>query len=218
MKVIGFEEHYKLPAISEASPNEAFKFGIELLKKAGWGHTDLQGQWPAGICDLGEGRIAAMDAAGIDIQILSHTVPGPETVEPSLAVKLAKQANDTVAAAVAQHPVTPQWLTGRTARSVCTSSRPASRGATGNALSIHPPLPQLPHLLSPERRRAAVRHLQRVLGVSERFACRVAGQHRATQRHEPLVRAFFESPFRADPCGHALHTQSKFITCQPANT
>lgn len=31
----------------------------------------------------------------------------------------------------------------------------------------------------------AVRHLQRVLGVSERFACRVTGQHRATQRHQP---------------------------------
>jgi putative transposase len=31
----------------------------------------------------------------------------------------------------------------------------------------------------------AVRHLQRVLRVSERFACRVTGQHRATQRHEP---------------------------------
>jgi putative transposase len=42
-------------------------------------------------------------------------------------------------------------------------------------------------LLGPERRRAAVRHLQRVLGVSERFACRVAGQHRATQRHEPAA-------------------------------
>lgn len=37
----------------------------------------------------------------------------------------------------------------------------------------------------PDRRRAAVRYLQRVLGVSERFACRVTGQHRATQRHEP---------------------------------
>ena len=41
-------------------------------------------------------------------------------------------------------------------------------------------------LLGPERRRAAVRHLQRVLGVSERFACRVAGQHRATQRRQPV--------------------------------
>jgi hypothetical protein len=41
--------------------------------------------------------------------------------------------------------------------------------------------------LKPEHRRAAVRHLQRVLGVSEQFACRVAGQHRATQRYEPVT-------------------------------
>jgi putative transposase len=42
-------------------------------------------------------------------------------------------------------------------------------------------------LLGPEHRRAAVRHLQRVLGVSERFACRVTGQHRATQRHKTIA-------------------------------
>jgi hypothetical protein len=33
------------------------------------------------------------------------------------------------------------------------------------------------------RRRAAVHHLMTVIQVSERFACRVTGQHRATQRH-----------------------------------
>jgi len=104
VKVIGFEEHYKLPAISAANTNEAFKSGIDMLKKAGLGNIDAQGEWPVGICDLGEGRIAAMDAAGIDMQILSHTVPGPETVEPSLAVELASQANDAVAAAVAAYP------------------------------------------------------------------------------------------------------------------
>jgi len=31
-----------------------------------------------------------------------------------------------------------------------------------------------------------VHQLQRMLGVSERFACRVTGQHRATQRHPPV--------------------------------
>jgi putative transposase len=30
-----------------------------------------------------------------------------------------------------------------------------------------------------------VDHLQRVLGLSERLACRIVGQHRSTQRHQP---------------------------------
>jgi len=41
--------------------------------------------------------------------------------------------------------------------------------------------------LSPDRRRAAVHHLIEVLGVSERFACRVTGQPRATQRRAPTA-------------------------------
>ena len=40
--------------------------------------------------------------------------------------------------------------------------------------------------MSPARRRRAVAHLQRVLGVSQRWACRLVGQHRATQRHQPV--------------------------------
>jgi putative transposase len=31
-----------------------------------------------------------------------------------------------------------------------------------------------------------VDHLQRVLGLSQRLACRIVGQHRSTQRHQPL--------------------------------
>jgi putative transposase len=40
--------------------------------------------------------------------------------------------------------------------------------------------------VSPARRRRAAAHLQRVLGVSERWACRLVGQHRSTQRHQPM--------------------------------
>ena len=29
-------------------------------------------------------------------------------------------------------------------------------------------------------------HLQRVLGISQRLACRIVGQHRSTQRHQPI--------------------------------
>jgi hypothetical protein len=40
--------------------------------------------------------------------------------------------------------------------------------------------------VSPARRRRAVEHLQRVFGVSQRWACRLVGQHRSTQRHQPV--------------------------------
>ncbi|MBU1287328.1 MAG: IS3 family transposase [Alphaproteobacteria bacterium] len=42
--------------------------------------------------------------------------------------------------------------------------------------------------LSPSRRRAAVDHVVEELGVSERRACRVIGQHRSTQRKQPIRR------------------------------
>ncbi|MGH8513349.1 MAG: IS3 family transposase [Gammaproteobacteria bacterium] len=41
--------------------------------------------------------------------------------------------------------------------------------------------------MSPSRQRRVVRMLQDRLGISERRACRYAGQHRSTQRHAPLV-------------------------------
>jgi putative transposase len=41
-------------------------------------------------------------------------------------------------------------------------------------------------LVSPACRRRAVEHLQRVLGVSQRWACQLVGQHRSTQRHQPV--------------------------------
>jgi putative transposase len=40
--------------------------------------------------------------------------------------------------------------------------------------------------VSPPRRRRAVEHLQQVFGVSQRWACQLVGQHRSTQRHQPI--------------------------------
>ena len=52
-------------------------------------------------------------------------------------------------------------------------------------------------LVSPSRRREAVQMLQERLSLSERRACRVTGQHRSTQRHEPR-RADRDAALRAE--------------------
>jgi hypothetical protein len=41
-------------------------------------------------------------------------------------------------------------------------------------------------LVSLTRRRRAVEHLQRVFGVSQRWASQLVGQPRSTQRHQPV--------------------------------
>ncbi|MEN5338363.1 IS3 family transposase, partial [Brucella pseudintermedia] len=43
-------------------------------------------------------------------------------------------------------------------------------------------------LLSPARRRRCVDHVMAKFSVSERFACKVLGQHRSTQRKKPQGR------------------------------
>src|SRR5580698_2912173 len=107
MKIIAFEEHYGLPAIYEAAikANDPYALILETLKKAGHFPVsdDPKAGYPVGIYDLGDGRVAAMDDAGIDVQILSYATPSAERLEPSLARELTRQANDAVAAAISKY-------------------------------------------------------------------------------------------------------------------
>jgi 5-carboxyvanillate decarboxylase len=54
--------------------------------------------------DLGERRIADMDAAGIDRQIISLTSPGTQILDRDRAVAMAALANDQLAEACRRHP------------------------------------------------------------------------------------------------------------------
>jgi predicted TIM-barrel fold metal-dependent hydrolase len=54
--------------------------------------------------DLGVGRLADMDAAGIDLQVISHNVGTLESLDSPQAVSFARQSNDELAEAVAAHP------------------------------------------------------------------------------------------------------------------
>src|ERR1700733_37739 len=106
MRVIGFEEHYGLPFIHAAAlkENDPYAEVLEAMRKSGQFPEDPKTGTPAGIYDLAEGRIAAMDDAGIDVQILSYATPSAERLEPSVSRDLTRQANDPVAVAVSKYP------------------------------------------------------------------------------------------------------------------
>jgi predicted TIM-barrel fold metal-dependent hydrolase len=65
-------------------------------------------RWPpaleARLADIGAGRIAEMDAAGIDVQVLSTAQPGLEHIEAGRALPVARAFNDRIAEAIAAHP------------------------------------------------------------------------------------------------------------------
>lgn len=58
----------------------------------------------ARIQDMGERRIADMDAAGIDMALLLLTSPGVQVFEPGLASSLAIESNDILVDHIRRHP------------------------------------------------------------------------------------------------------------------
>ena len=97
MRVIALEEHFASPLQIEHIkhlPKAVFKD-----RSAHIGH-DIEAE----LNDIGARRLAAMDAAGIDVQVLSLTQPACETVDASIAIAMAREANDIMHEAVRAHP------------------------------------------------------------------------------------------------------------------
>jgi predicted TIM-barrel fold metal-dependent hydrolase len=102
VRTIALEEHYATGAFMEG-PGRQLKEQAE----AAQGHPKVATGFVRlveALCDLGEGRVAAMDEAGVDVQVLSLTSPGVEQLGAGEAVALAREVNDAVAEAVRRHP------------------------------------------------------------------------------------------------------------------
>jgi len=96
MKTITLEEHYASPSFLEG-PGRGLK---EHAKDFTGPRANLLGQ----LSDVGDRRISDMDAAGIDMQILSITSPGAEQLEGDEAIAVARASNDFLANAVKHNP------------------------------------------------------------------------------------------------------------------
>jgi predicted TIM-barrel fold metal-dependent hydrolase len=94
MRTITLEEHFTTPLYLEATK------GLGL-----GGQSDAHSQGIARRqADLGEGRLADMDAAGIDVQVLSLSGILLDALDPGTATAVARDANDTAAKTVSAHP------------------------------------------------------------------------------------------------------------------
>ena len=95
LRVITLEEHFHAPMIPDAAITRRF------------------GEPPPGsrmarvfakLNDLGEQRLADMDAGGVDVQVISHRAAVIDRLGNDRAVTLAREANDHLAGAIAAHP------------------------------------------------------------------------------------------------------------------
>jgi len=86
--VIAIEEHYSDPELYALFTGRDSFAPPHVLKALG---------------DTGETRLKDMDAAGIDIQVLSHTAPSLQKIETG-AVELARRVNDRLAQIVKTQP------------------------------------------------------------------------------------------------------------------
>lgn len=96
MTLIAIEEHWFLPELTDALVAQPAPDPTVAFNEMG----DNQKQ----LYDLGAGRLAAMDAQGIDVSIIALTPPGTQALPAAEAVRLSRTANDTAAAAVGDNP------------------------------------------------------------------------------------------------------------------
>ncbi|MFE4379472.1 amidohydrolase family protein [Streptomyces cyaneofuscatus] len=94
MRTIGLEEHFVTPELEGYGAGSASIIQPEKWREASRRLLDITGE-----------RLAEMDAAGLDMQVLSLNSPGIQAeTDPAVAVAQAAAVNDLLAGVVREHP------------------------------------------------------------------------------------------------------------------
>ena len=100
MRVVALEEHFSVPAlVRRIDPDAISRRGFRPRKAPPNGPNPLEL-----LPEIGEQRLKSMDEAGITVQVLSNSGPGPDLVPGADGVAIAREMNDHLAAAIARHP------------------------------------------------------------------------------------------------------------------
>jgi predicted TIM-barrel fold metal-dependent hydrolase len=100
MRIVALEEHYTVPRIvAGIAPDAIDRRGFPGPDFA-WAQSTKRNE----LADLGDARLADMDASGITVQVLSVAGPGADLVPGQPGIDLARAYNDALAEACARHP------------------------------------------------------------------------------------------------------------------
>jgi predicted TIM-barrel fold metal-dependent hydrolase len=100
MRVIALEEHFNVPHLVKRIPPEAIRGRGFRPRTAPAGRPDPLALLP----EIGPERLASMDAAGITMQVLSNSGPGPDLVQGADGIAMAREMNDYLAEAIRPYP------------------------------------------------------------------------------------------------------------------
>lgn len=101
MRIVALEEHFSIPSLAaKVSGTALLSRGALPLDRAA--RTMVEGS--KYLADLGSGRLADMDAAGITLQVLSWSGAGSDILPPKEAVSWTRCVNDGLAGLIAERP------------------------------------------------------------------------------------------------------------------
>src|SRR5215472_5230639 len=100
MRTVAIEEHFTNPALIRRIDPDAIKrrgFRPRTTPQNGPNPLEL-------LPEIGERRLRSMEEAGITVQVLSNSGPGPDLVSGPDGIAMSREMNDQLAATIARHP------------------------------------------------------------------------------------------------------------------